>query len=148
MTLSGAAEAAPIRIAAAVVADGRGRILLVRKGNTRFLMQPGGKLDAGETALAALARELREELGCELAKAEFLGVFRASAANEPARIVEAQLFRVELTGDIEPAAEIEEAVWVEPSEACDLPLAPLTRQHVLPLVLSQNRATTPPLPKL
>jgi 8-oxo-dGTP diphosphatase len=53
-----AASSTPIRIAAAVIANPEGLILLVRKRNTLFFMQSGGKLDACETALATLAREL------------------------------------------------------------------------------------------
>jgi uncharacterized protein (TIGR00730 family) len=135
------APSAPIRIAAAVVADQDGRILLVRKRNTLFFMQPGGKLDNGETALATLTRELREELGCTLLKADFLGVFSAPAANEPMHRVEASLFHADITGDIKPGAEIEEVAWVEPSQTGDLPLAPLTRDHVLPLILSGGSAS-------
>lgn len=48
----------PIRIAAAVIADAKGRILLVRKRSSFFFMQPGGKREEGETALETLAREL------------------------------------------------------------------------------------------
>ena len=129
---------AAIRIAAALVADQDGRILLVRKRNTLFFMQPGGKLDDGETPLAALARELKEELGCTLLKSEFVGIFSSPAANEPECVVEAVLFRAEITGQIDPGAEIEEVAWVEPHQAGDLPLAPLTRDHVLPLVLSSG----------
>ena len=72
-----------IQIAAAIIWDQEGRVLLVRKRDTLFFMQPGGKLDAGETALATLERELREELGCSLQRADFMGVFSAPAANEP-----------------------------------------------------------------
>ena len=124
----------PIRIAAAVICDRDGRILLVRKRNTLSFMQPGGKLQEGETAVAALARELREELGCTLLKAEFLGTFSAPAANEPGQSVEAELFRAEIRGDIHPGTEIEEAVWVEPSQTLQLSLAPLTRDSVLPFL--------------
>jgi 8-oxo-dGTP pyrophosphatase MutT (NUDIX family) len=49
---------AAIRTAAAVIDDGAGNVLLVRKAGTRAFMQPGGKIDAGESAVDALVREL------------------------------------------------------------------------------------------
>ena len=123
-----------IRIAAAIIRDHEGRILLVRKHGTRFFMQPGGKLHPGETAEQALSRELQEELGCTVVRTEFLGTFFAPAANEPLHTVEALLFRASVSGEIQPSAEIEETAWIEPSRTGNLPLAPLTRDHVLPLV--------------
>jgi len=131
-----------IPIAAAIIADESGRVLLVRKCQTSFFMQPGGKLGAGETAQEALARELREELGCSVVSSEFLGFFAAPAANEPMHSVEAALFQVIVGGYLEARAEIEEIAWVDPS-ACDgLPLAPLTRDHVFPLLLLRRSAST------
>jgi 8-oxo-dGTP diphosphatase len=124
----------PIRIVAAVVVDARGHTLLVRKRGTAAFMQPGGKIDAGEREGEALAREIREELGCEIADGRRLGTFSAPAANEPGLIVEAILYAVDLVGQVHPAAEIEEAVWHDPGMPSDLVLAPLTRQYVLPLV--------------
>ena len=50
------ASFAPIPIAAAVIADAKGCILLVRKRSSFFFMQPGGKREEGETALQTLAR--------------------------------------------------------------------------------------------
>jgi 8-oxo-dGTP pyrophosphatase MutT (NUDIX family) len=124
-----------IRIAAAVIVDDRGRTLLVRKQGTRAFMQPGGKLGAGEDAIGALERELREELGCGIGPgARALGCFSAPAANEPGKLVEAELFAVELSGDIAAAAEIEEALWYDPGDVPRVELAPLTRDHVLPRV--------------
>jgi 8-oxo-dGTP diphosphatase len=125
---------AQIQIAAAIICDQEGRTLLVRKRNTIFFMQPGGKLDDGETALETLKRELSEELGCVLQRADFLGVFTAPAANEHLRHVQATLFHATIAGKIQPGAEIAEIAWVEPTQTGDLPLAPLTRDHVLPLV--------------
>ena len=52
----------PILVAAAVVRNVRGEILLVRKRATTQFMLPGGKIDSGETAFGALERELSEEL--------------------------------------------------------------------------------------
>jgi len=136
--MSGGSKVLPrnIRIAAAIIGDHDGRVLLVRKYGTRFFMQPGGKLHPGETAEQALSRELQEELGCTMIRTEFLGTFFAPAANEPLHTVEALLFRANISGEIQPSAEIEETVWIEPSHTSDLPLAPLTRDHVLPLVRS------------
>src|SRR5580700_3230569 len=50
------------RIVAALVQDDARRVLLVRKKGTRAFMQPGGKLRESESHLAALERELSEEL--------------------------------------------------------------------------------------
>jgi 8-oxo-dGTP diphosphatase len=118
--------------------DDAGRTLLVRKRGTNAFMQPGGKLAAGEDAMQALAREILEELGCRLSlETQPLGRFRAPAANEENSIVEAELFSVVLLGEITPANEIAEAVWYDPCEPAPSLLAPLTRDHVLPLIRSR-----------
>lgn len=123
-----------IRIASALIENG-GRLLLVRKAGTPWFMQAGGKIEPGETPADALRRELKEEIGFEV-EAEALrplGVFSAVAANEAESTVEAALFHLRTDRSPVIAAEIAEAVWVTPEEAADLPLAPLTRLHVLPL---------------
>lgn len=124
-----------IRIVAAVVVDGAGQTLLVRKRGTAAFMQPGGKLGEGETSIGALEREIVEELGCglESGSCRALGRFSAPAANEPGWTVEAELFAARLAGEIRLDAEIEEAVWIDPDGEPALELAPLTRRHALPL---------------
>src|SRR5580765_1508980 len=123
-----------IHIAAAVIVDADGRTLLVRKRGTEAFMQAGGKLGRGETPVDALRREIREELGCEVeAPPVALGRFSAPAANETGRMVDADLFAVSLTGEIRLAAEIEDAVWHDPDDLDSLILAPLTRDHALPI---------------
>jgi 8-oxo-dGTP pyrophosphatase MutT (NUDIX family) len=130
-----------IRIAAAVIVDDEGRVLLVRKRGTAAYMLPGGKLSEGESAVDAMVREVEEELGCGVAVgARPLGRFSAAAANEPGAIVEAELFAVQAVGEISPAAEIDAARWHHPSDDSDFPLAPLAREHVLPLVRSWSAA--------
>ncbi|NVN44708.1 NUDIX domain-containing protein [Asaia siamensis] len=124
-----------IHIAAALLHDGAGHLLLVRKQGTAAFMQPGGKIEPGETPCAALLRELDEELGLQ-ASAEacrFLKRIEAPAVNEPGHTVRADLFALRWTGAIKVAAEIAEARWVTPDDALSLSLAPLTRDCVLPL---------------
>jgi len=124
-----------IRIAAALLIDPEGRTLLVRKRGTQAFMQPGGKIDEGESARAALARELHEELGLRVHPDApvHLGRFQAVAANEPGCQVQAELFRVDSDERPRAAAEIEALAWVSADETPDLVLAPLTRDVILPL---------------
>lgn len=128
-------EAKTIRIAAALIDDGEGRTLLVRKVGTKWFMQAGGKIEAGESPVDALCRELHEEIGFSVdhAMTRHLGCFTAPAANELGRSVEAELFHVRIPLAPAPSLEIEEAVWADRATAEEMPLAPLTRDHVLPL---------------
>jgi 8-oxo-dGTP pyrophosphatase MutT (NUDIX family) len=124
-----------IRIAAALLIGADGRTLLVRKRGTQAFMQPGGKIDAGESAAEALVRELYEELGLVIAQehAQFLGEFSAVAVNEPGFEVNCQLYQLHVEQEVVPAAEIEEIIWVDASSIDHLHLAPLTRDSILPL---------------
>ncbi|OOG13805.1 NUDIX domain-containing protein [Pseudomonas sp. B21-040] len=123
-----------IRIAAALLIGPDGRTLLVRKRGTQAFMQPGGKIEAHEQPVHALARELEEELGLVIdpSHASYLGKFSAPAANEPGFVVEAELFRLAIEEDVTPAAEIEEVIWIDPTTDGDITLAPLTRDLILP----------------
>ena len=131
-----------LRVAAGIVTDPAGRTLVVRKRGTTAFMQAGGKIEPGESALEALTRELREEIGLVLDPdtTEYLGSFRAEAANEPDTVIRAEVFALVCDGMISVAGEIEELRWIEPLESEDLDLAPLTRDTILPLWLQRRSA--------
>jgi 8-oxo-dGTP diphosphatase len=117
-----------ISVVAALIRDEARCVLLVRKRGTKAFMQPGGKRDRGESDLA-------EELGCcvDQRTARALGVFDCASANEPGFALRAAVYAVAVEGPVAPQAEIDQIVWVDPRALPDLPLAPLTRDHVLPL---------------
>jgi 8-oxo-dGTP diphosphatase len=65
-----------MKVAVAVITDSHGRILLTQRplhaahgGQWEF---PGGKLEEGETAITALQREVKEEVGLQVLNADFL----------------------------------------------------------------------------
>lgn len=136
-----------VRIAAAIVLDDAGRMLVVRKRGTRAFIQPGGKIEPGESPEAALRRELLEELGRAVSDLRPCGRFAAPAIHEAGHVVEADFFRVTLApGPIAPAAEIEEVRWIDPDAPGEVMLAPLTAIHALPLArleLGQPRNEKP-----
>ena len=126
-----------LRIAAAVILDEAGRMLVVRKRGTAAFMQPGGKLEPGETGAECLARELEEELAIEVDPAELVlvGRYAAPAANEAGWSVDCDVFRVALQlASVAVQAEIEEARWASREDllafAADGRLAPLTRDNL------------------
>jgi 8-oxo-dGTP diphosphatase len=134
---------APVAIVAALIRDADGRVLLVRKDGTRAFMQPGGKREPGEDDIAALARELGEEIGCRMDRGSAVGLgrFRAPAANEADRDVIADLYAVSIEGEARAAAEIAEVLWIDPSQPPAIELAPLTRDFILPLIAAEGFAT-------
>jgi 8-oxo-dGTP diphosphatase len=118
-----------IRVAAAVILDARGHMLVVRKRSTAAFMQPGGKIMPGESAVDALHREIAEELGVAAAASSVrpLGRHVADAAHEPGHTVQADSFMVSLAGEPSAAAEIDEIAWVDPANPGNIDLAPLTK---------------------
>lgn len=131
-----------LRIAAGIVTDAAGRTLLVRKRGTTAFMQAGGKIESGESALDALSRELLEEVGLvlDLDRTEYLGSFRAMAANEDDTVIRAEVFALTVADDLEPSSEIEELLWLEPGDTPTIELAPLTRDTILPLWAERRSA--------
>ena len=109
------------RCAGAVVRDTSGRVLLVRRANDpgRGLWSiPGGRIEDGESARAAAAREVREETGLDIEVGEALlaeAIGPYFIEDFAATVVGGTL----LAGD-----DALEARWVTPDELRSLPLAP------------------------
>ncbi len=131
-----------IRIAAGLIVDGAGRVLVVRKRGTQTFMQAGGKIEPHESPYDALVRELEEEIGLRLEPhmPEYLGQFVAEAANEMNRKVQAEVFYIQVDVPFSASGEIEEIVWIAPNDDT-LPLAPLTRD-LLPIARQRLAAPT------
>ena len=64
------AKKTPVPVVAAVIENAAGRVLVAQRPAHKHLALkwefPGGKVDPGESPEAAMARELREELGVEI----------------------------------------------------------------------------------
>lgn len=92
-----------------------GQLLSTRsRGKDRYYI-PGGKREAGETDYQTLLREIKEELTVDLAPAslDYAGTFEAPAHGHPAGVhVRMRCYWAKYTGQLHPATEIEEVVWL------------------------------------
>ncbi|MBV1778856.1 NUDIX domain-containing protein [Paeniglutamicibacter sp. ABSL32-1] len=127
-----------LTIAALQLLDPSGRILLVRKEGTTMFMQPGGKLEPGESPLAAVLREVQEELDLVFTPGQVtsMGLWIGPAANEADTDIHAHLFAARTLDTPRIQAEIEQMLWLDPAAAmARSDIAPLLREKVLPGLL-------------
>ena len=107
-----------IKIVAAVI-EREGRLLICqrRKDDSLALKWefPGGKVEAGETTEAALARELREELGATLRKSREIARVEHSypKLSEPREI---RFFAADIGEEQITPKGFEKTAWVRPKE--------------------------------
>ena len=109
-----------ILVVAAALYDARGRVLIAQRPSGKHLAGrwefPGGKVAAGESEPAALARELREELGIEVAAARPL--MRLNPAYEE-RSVELSLWIIEHYTGTPQCLDGQRLKWVLPARLAE-----------------------------
>lgn len=119
--------------AKAVIRDGRGRMLLLRrsmesKHNGGRWDLPGGKLDAGEDFQAALEREAGEEIGLAIRLDRVAGAAESVA---PDRIIAYLIMEGRrVSGRVHLSPEHTEFAWVEPRAALGLDVCPQFREFL------------------
>ena len=106
-----------VLVAAGVLRDESGRVLIARRPDGGhaggFWEFPGGKIQADETPLQALVRELAEELGISVEAATPLLSYRYPY---PERIVELHVFDVSRYAGVARGIEGQPLRWVLPAE--------------------------------
>jgi 8-oxo-dGTP diphosphatase len=109
------APPAVILVVAAALYDAHGRVLIAQRPAGRHLAGrwefPGGKVAPGETESAALARELREELGVELGAGRPLMRLRHRYSD---RSVELSMWIVERYRGVPRGLDGQLIKWVRP----------------------------------
>lgn len=136
----------PIHVAAAVLADAGGRILLARRTEGRDLAGawefPGGKVEQGESAEVGLARELREELGIEVDPAACAPLIAVPFAYRDKRIL-LDVFRVEHWQGEPRGLEDQALAWAPPERLHRYPMPPADRPVIAALRQPADYLITP-----
>lgn len=117
-------DASPIVIVTAAVIERDGKFLITRRPDGAHLAGywefPGGKCDPGESLVACLTREIREELD---AMFEAGGEIFSTSHTYPGRVVELHFFRGTLTEEPRPTLG-QEMRWVRRDDLQSLDFPP------------------------
>ncbi len=114
-------------VVAVALIDADGRVLLARrppgKPHAGLWEFPGGKLAPGETPEAALARELKEELGIDVT-ASCLAPFTFASHGYDGFHLLMPLYVCRVWDGIARPREGQELAWVRPERLSDYPMPP------------------------
>ena len=128
----------PLTVVCVALVDDAGRVLLARRPAGKPMAGlwefPGGKLQPGETPEAALARELREELGIEVAPLALAPLTFASHAYETFHVLLLLYLCRHWSGD-PTACEGQSLAWVTAARLEDYAMPPADQPLVAALRL-------------
>ena len=114
-------------VAACVLLDGEGRILIAKRPEGRSLAGlwefPGGKVELGESPEHAVIRELAEELGIGIAAADLAPLTFASHDYPDFHLLMPLFLCRRWRGEVAPH-EGQELLWVKPAELVSYAMPP------------------------
>jgi A/G-specific adenine glycosylase len=96
---------------------------------------PGGKLEAGETFIQALEREICEELGINVSVGEKLGQYKHAYTHFKVTL---QAFHANISAGEPQALAASELAWMTPAQLNDYPMGKIDRMISNDLILSAN----------
>jgi 8-oxo-dGTP diphosphatase len=122
-----------VLVAAVALVDADGRVLLARRPEGKPMAGlwefPGGKVDPGETPEVALIRELREELGVDVA-ASCLAPFTFASHTYPDFHLLMPLYVCRKWSGIVVPREGQRLAWVRPARLADYSMPPADKPLV------------------
>jgi mutator protein MutT len=128
--------ARPLVGVGAVVWDGA-RVLLERRGRPPAQGSwalPGGLIEMGEAADAAVRREVREECGIEVAVGPILGLFEPVYRDPDGQVryhfVVIDFLAYYESGELRVGDDAAEVRWVRPDDLPEYELSPATREMI------------------
>ncbi len=109
----------------AVITDGAGRLLLIKRGHepgAGLWSLPGGRIEPGETDEQAVVREISEECGLRVTCGPLLGAVERPGLD--GAVVVIRDYRCFVAGgELQAGDDAADARWVTPAEMADLDAA-------------------------
>ncbi len=108
----------------AVITDGQGRLLLIKRGHepgAGLWSLPGGRVEPGETDAEALVREMREETGLAVRAGRLLGRVRRPAGDGNVLDIRDYTASV-IGGTLNAGDDAADARWVDAKDFGTLPI--------------------------